>query len=76
MRDGRQRLLMAIRLRLSPLWRLGLPIGLREFGPKESDIDKAVEVISAVKITHPRPVSKADLANVIAQAYAGAPPRF
>jgi len=56
--------------------RLGLPIGLREFGLKESDIDKAVEVISAVKITHPRPVSKADLANVIGQAYAGAPPRF
>jgi len=56
--------------------RLGLLIGLREFGLKESDIDKAVEVISAVKITHPRPVSKADLANVIGQAYAGAPPRF
>src|SRR5215469_11081851 len=56
--------------------RLGLPTGLRAFGLKESDIDKAVEVISAVKITHPRPVSKADLANVIGQAYAGAPPRF
>ena len=30
---------------------------------REEDIDKAVEVVSAVKITHPRPVSKADLAE-------------
>jgi hypothetical protein len=29
-----------------------------------------------VKIDHPKPVSKADLLNVISQAYAGAPPRF
>jgi alcohol dehydrogenase class IV len=56
--------------------RLGLPTGFRELALKESDIDKAVHVISAVKITHPRPVSKADLRNVIGQAYAGAPPRF
>jgi hypothetical protein len=33
-------------------------------------------VVSAVKIDHPRPVSKADLAEVIRQAYHGAPPRF
>ena len=34
------------------------------------------EVVSAVKIDHPRPVSKADLAEVIRQAYHGAPPSF
>jgi alcohol dehydrogenase class IV len=56
--------------------RLGLPTGLAHLGLKESDIAKAVDVVSAVKITHPRPVSKADLQNVIGQAYAGAPPRF
>ena len=56
--------------------RLGLPTGFADLGLKESDIGKAVDVVSAVKITHPRPVSKADLANVIGQAYAGAPPRF
>jgi maleylacetate reductase len=55
---------------------LGLPTGLKDLGLKESDIEKAVEVISAATITHPRPVSKADLRNVIGQAYAGAPPRF
>jgi alcohol dehydrogenase class IV len=56
--------------------RLGLPTGFKDLGLQESDVDKAVEVVSAVKITHPRPVSTADLRNVIGQAYAGAPPRF
>ena len=56
--------------------RLGLPTGFKDLGLKESDIDKAVEVVAAAKITHPRPVTKADLRNVIGQAYAGAPPRF
>jgi maleylacetate reductase len=56
--------------------RLRLPTGLKDLGLQESDIDKAVEVVAAVKIVHPRPVSKADLRNVIGQAYAGAPPRF
>jgi maleylacetate reductase len=55
---------------------LGLPTGFKDLGLKESDIDKAVDVIAAVKITYPRPVAKADLRNVIGQAYAGAPPRF
>ena len=56
--------------------RLGLPTGLKDLGMRESDIEKAVEIVSAVKISHPRPVSRADLANVIRQAYWGAPPRF
>jgi maleylacetate reductase len=56
--------------------RLKLPTGLKDLGLKEGDIDKAVEVVSAVKLAHPRPVSTADLRNVIGQAYAGAPPRF
>jgi alcohol dehydrogenase class IV len=56
--------------------RLRLPTGFKDLGLKESDIGKAVDVVSGVKITHPRPVSKADLLDVIGQAYAGAPPRF
>jgi alcohol dehydrogenase class IV len=56
--------------------RLGLPTGLKGLGMREEDIAKAVDVVSAVKITHPRPVSMADLADVIRQAYAGEPPRF
>ncbi|HUD88861.1 MAG TPA: iron-containing alcohol dehydrogenase, partial [Xanthobacteraceae bacterium] len=56
--------------------RLGLPTGLKGLGLREDDIAKAVDVVAAVKITHPRPVSKADLTEIIRQAYNGAPPRF
>jgi maleylacetate reductase len=56
--------------------RIGLPTGLKGLGMREEDIGKAVDVVSAVKITHPKAVSKTDLVNVITQAYAGAPPRF
>jgi maleylacetate reductase len=56
--------------------RLGLPTGLKDLGLREADIGKAAEVVSAVKIGHPRPVSKADLAEIIRQAYHGEPPRF
>lgn len=56
--------------------RLGLPTGLKGLGLREEDIAKAVDVVAAVKITHPRPVAKADLANIIGQAYAGEPPLF
>jgi maleylacetate reductase len=56
--------------------RIGLPTGLKDVGMQEKDIGKAVEVVAAAKITHPRPVSKADLTNIITQAYAGAPPSF
>jgi hypothetical protein len=43
---------------------------------REEDIDKAIDVVAKVKIDHPRPVSKTDLAEVIRQAYYGEPPRF
>jgi maleylacetate reductase len=56
--------------------RLGLPTGLKDIGMRETDIGKAVEVLSAITITHPKPVTKADFVNVITQAYAGAPPIF
>jgi len=56
--------------------RIGLPTGLKDIGMREADIAKAVEVVDAAKITHPKTVNKADLLNVITQAYAGAPPRF
>ncbi len=56
--------------------RLGLPTGFKQLGMREDDIAKAVEVVAAVKITHPKAVSKEDLRSVIGQAYAGEPPRF
>ena len=56
--------------------RIGLPTGLKDIGMREADIGKAVELVGAAKIAHPKLVTKADLANIITQAYAGAPPRF
>jgi alcohol dehydrogenase class IV len=56
--------------------RLGLPTGLKDLGMREDDIERAVDIMSAAKITHPRAVSNADLAEIIRQAYAGEPPRF
>jgi maleylacetate reductase len=56
--------------------RLGLPTGLKDLGMRQEDIAKAVEIVAAVKIDHPRPVTKVDLAEIIGQAYAGEPPRF
>jgi maleylacetate reductase len=56
--------------------RLGLPTGLKALGLREDDIAKAADVVGAVKITHPRPVSKSDLTEIIRQAYNGEPPQF
>lgn len=56
--------------------RLGLPTGLKGLGMREEDLAKAVEVVSAIKIVHPRPVSKSDLTEILRQAYNGEPPRF
>jgi maleylacetate reductase len=56
--------------------RIDLPTGLKDLGMREEDIAKAVDVVAAAKIAHPKPVSRADLTNIITQAYAGAPPRF
>jgi maleylacetate reductase len=56
--------------------RIGLPTGFKGLGMREEDIGKAVEVVSSAKITHPKPVAPADVANIITQAYAGEPPRF
>jgi hypothetical protein len=43
---------------------------------REEDLAKAVDVVAAVTIDHPRPVAKADLAEIIRQAFFGEPPRF
>src|SRR5580692_2569964 len=56
--------------------RLGLPTGLKGLGLREEDIGKAVDIVAAVKIDHPRPVAKADLAEIIRQAFFGEPPLF
>jgi maleylacetate reductase len=56
--------------------RLGLPTGLKDLGMKESDIPKAVELVAAAKFVNPRPVSAADIEDLVTQAFHGRPPRF
>ena len=56
--------------------RVGLPTGLKGLGLREDDLAKAVDVVSKIKVDHPRPVTKAELAEVIRQAYFGEPPQF
>jgi hypothetical protein len=43
---------------------------------QEKDIGKAVEVVMAAKISHPRTVSKDEMTDIITQAYRGEPPKF
>ena len=56
--------------------RIGLPTGLKDLGMQEKDIGKAVDVVMKAKITHPRPVSKEEMTDIITQAYRGEPPKF
>ena len=54
----------------------GLPTGLRELGLRAEDIPRAVDVVMARRFPNPRALTPADVANVIRQAFAGAPPDF
>jgi maleylacetate reductase len=56
--------------------RLRIPTGLKALGMKESDIEAAADFVAATPIANPRPVARADLLELIAQAFRGAPPRF
>ncbi|OGT80871.1 MAG: hypothetical protein A3H91_17190 [Gammaproteobacteria bacterium RIFCSPLOWO2_02_FULL_61_13] len=56
--------------------RLGIPTGLKDLGMKQSDIEAAADFVAATRFANPRPVSRADLVELITQAYHGAPPRF
>ncbi len=56
--------------------RLGNPTGLKQLGMKESDIPAGADAVGASKIVNPREVSRADLVELITQAFHGEPPRF
>jgi len=56
--------------------RLGIPTGLKDLGMKESEIGAAAEFVAATPIANPRPVSRADLVELVTQAFHGEPPRF
>jgi maleylacetate reductase len=54
----------------------GLPTGLRDLGMPEDGIPRAVEIVAKRTFPNPRPVTPADIENVIRQAFEGRPPRF
>jgi maleylacetate reductase len=54
----------------------GLATGLKDLGMRAADIPRAVEVLAQRKFPDPRPVTAADIENLIRQAFAGRPPRF
>ena len=56
--------------------RIGLPTGLKSLGMNGADIPKAVEIVAAGQFVNPRPVSRADIENLITQAYHGDAPNF
>jgi maleylacetate reductase len=53
----------------------GLATGLKELGLREEDIPRAVEIVAGRTFPNPRKPTKADIDNVIRQAFAGRPPR-
>ena len=56
--------------------RLGIPTGLKDLGMKASDIEDAADFVGATPFPNPRPVSRADLVEIITQAFHGEAPRF
>jgi alcohol dehydrogenase class IV len=55
--------------------RLGAPTALRGLGMPEEGIDRAVEAAMANPYWNPRPLDRAGLRALVADAYAGRPPR-
>lgn len=56
--------------------RLGVPTGLKDLGMKAADIEGAADLVGASPIPNPRPISRADLVDLITQAFHGKAPRF
>jgi maleylacetate reductase len=56
--------------------RLGNPTALKDLGMKASDIEAGADHVIASPIVNPRPVSRADVVELITQAFHGAPPCF
>ena len=54
--------------------RLGAPRSLKELGMREADIDTAADLATERPYWNPRPVERVELRDLIARAWAGAPP--
>jgi len=54
--------------------RLGAPLSLREIGMREADLDRAADLAVKTPYANPRPVERAALRRLLADAYRGEPP--
>lgn len=54
--------------------RLGLATGYKALGVPDDGLERAVDRIAGMKFANPRPVTRDDLAGLLAQAFGGAPP--
>lgn len=54
--------------------RLGLVTGYRDLGMPRDGIERAVELVAAAKVAHPRPTDPDQLRRVIEAAWTGEPP--
>jgi alcohol dehydrogenase class IV len=54
--------------------RLGLATGYGELGMDRGGIERAVELVAAAKISHPRPAGPDQVRRVVEAAWAGDPP--
>lgn len=56
--------------------RLGAPLALKELGLREEDLVKAAEAATSKPYWNPQPVTKEDIATLLAAAFRGDPPTF
>lgn len=55
--------------------RMGAPTALREFGLKESNLDRAAELATTKPYPNPQPVTREDIRDLLQAAWAGDAPR-
>ncbi len=56
--------------------RLGAPMALRDLGLRREDLDKAADIATSKPYWNPQPVTKKDIATLLAAAWEGAAPAF
>lgn len=55
--------------------RMGAPLALRDFGLKESDLDRAAELATTKPYPNPQPVTREDIRTLLQAAWAGDAPQ-
>lgn len=56
--------------------KLGAPMALKDLGMAEADLERATEIATTKPYWNPQPVTKEDIATLLAAAWRGDPPAF